>query len=456
MSDQSGTATITVIVEDGGLDNDLDTADDNGTFSRTFDVTVNPINDDPTLNALSDVAINEDAAQQTVLLAGITDGDVGTQPLRVTATSNNTGLILNPAVIYTSAESSGSLKFTPVSDQSGTATITVTVKDGGLDGDLGTTGDNALLSRTFTVTVNAANHPPSVANPIPNQPAEENQPFAFAFAADTFHDVDTGDSLMFTAAQHDGSALPEWMGFDGTTRTFSGIPRLGNKGEVQIDVTATDTGALSVYIAFTVTVAADPNPWQNPRQEADARMDVDDNGNVTPLDVLTIINHINRNGAGELSAPISPSDVEHLYIDVNGDNNCTPLDVLELINYINGQAAGEGEAEIASLDDISSALAAGGAWNRPTPFPVSLMVRPMIGGNALFPVEQASPGNARWLDSSDDRPLATSDGETNEAPQTARPPLASSDTPPFSAFDDDPLSEFEDLLDIIARDVAAN
>ena len=34
-------------VEDGGLDLDLDTAEDNATFSQTFDVTVTPDTDNP-------------------------------------------------------------------------------------------------------------------------------------------------------------------------------------------------------------------------------------------------------------------------------------------------------------------------------------------------------------------------------------------------------------------------
>ena len=70
VSDTSGTATITVTVEDGGLDNNLSTAGDNATFSRTFDVTVNAGNDAPTLNALSNLSIAEDASEQTVNLAG--------------------------------------------------------------------------------------------------------------------------------------------------------------------------------------------------------------------------------------------------------------------------------------------------------------------------------------------------------------------------------------------------
>ena len=46
--------------------------------------------------------------------------------LTVTATSNNTGLIPNPTVTYTSPNTIGSISFTPVVNQTGTATITIT------------------------------------------------------------------------------------------------------------------------------------------------------------------------------------------------------------------------------------------------------------------------------------------------------------------------------------------
>ncbi|MCX8092450.1 MAG: immunoglobulin domain-containing protein, partial [Verrucomicrobiae bacterium] len=65
----------------------------------------------------------------------------------VTATSSNPALIPNPTVSYTSPNSTGSLTFTPVANAFGTATLTVTVNDGG--------ASNNIISRSFTVTVNA-------------------------------------------------------------------------------------------------------------------------------------------------------------------------------------------------------------------------------------------------------------------------------------------------------------
>ena len=150
---QNGTATITVTVVDGGFDNDLATPDDNGTTSRTVSIAVAPVNDTPTLDALSNVMVNEGDPEQAVNLIGMSTGGGETQVLSVTAVSDNAGLIPDPVVDFDGQSSTGILKFTPVADQFGAATITVTVEDGGLDNVLETTGDNAIVSQTFEVTV---------------------------------------------------------------------------------------------------------------------------------------------------------------------------------------------------------------------------------------------------------------------------------------------------------------
>ena len=111
------------------------------------------LNQKPTMDAVSNLSIAVNAPKQTVNLTGITAGGTESQPLRVTASSSDPSLIPNPVVIYTSANSTGSLNFTPVADQAGTATITVTVEDGGLDADLHSSGQNRAIIRTFDVTV---------------------------------------------------------------------------------------------------------------------------------------------------------------------------------------------------------------------------------------------------------------------------------------------------------------
>ena len=55
VADASGTAVITVIVSDGGLD-----------VQRTFTVNVNPVNDAPSFAKGADQTVSEDAGAQTV------------------------------------------------------------------------------------------------------------------------------------------------------------------------------------------------------------------------------------------------------------------------------------------------------------------------------------------------------------------------------------------------------
>ena len=95
----------------------------------------------PTLDPIANpAAILENAGLQTVNLTGITAGGSETQPLEVTAISDTPALIPNPTVTYTSPAATGSLSYTPVANAFGTAIITVTVTDGGLDNNLATAG----------------------------------------------------------------------------------------------------------------------------------------------------------------------------------------------------------------------------------------------------------------------------------------------------------------------------
>jgi len=135
--------------------------------NASVNITVNSVNDAPTLDAIADpAAILEDASQQTVNLSGISPGvpaDESGQTLTVTATSNNTALIPNPSVTYTSPGATGSLSYTPVANASGTATITVKVQDNGGTAN----GGVDTVTRTFVVNVTAVNDTPTL-DPIPN------------------------------------------------------------------------------------------------------------------------------------------------------------------------------------------------------------------------------------------------------------------------------------------------
>ena len=163
----SGTATITVTVMDnGGVANG-----GVNVFKQTFTVTVSPVNQPPTLNPITPnpLVLPVNPGPQTVNLTGLGDGNGGTETIVVTASSDNTALILNPgtgagalAVTYTSPNpagtlSTGTVSFTPVAGQTGIAHITVTVTNSDPAGN----GSNTF-SQVFTVAVAPAHTAPVV------------------------------------------------------------------------------------------------------------------------------------------------------------------------------------------------------------------------------------------------------------------------------------------------------
>jgi len=98
------------------------------------------------------------------------------------------------------------------------------------------------------------NRPPTVANPIADQTAPEDAAWTFAVPANTFADQDAGDVLTYGASLDDGSALPSWLSFDSTSRTFTGIPDDAQVGTIGLQVTATDGRNETVSDTFNLTV----------------------------------------------------------------------------------------------------------------------------------------------------------------------------------------------------------
>ena len=103
-------------------------------------------------------------------------------------------------------------------------------------------------------------NPPTVATAIPDQSATAGTAFSYVFPANTFSDADTGDTLSYTATKTDDTALPTWLAFTASTRTFSGTPQAADAGTVAVKVTASDGNGGSVSDTFDITVAADTTP----------------------------------------------------------------------------------------------------------------------------------------------------------------------------------------------------
>ena len=231
-----GTAMITVTVDDGQLEN--------STTQRSFTVIVQPINDPPYFNALTDIVMDQETMDYPVLIDGIHSGAFNEQDvLTFSATSSRTDLIQVPRVIYSSPDSVALVSLSTVPGAAGTATLTVTVSDG-----------QSSFSRAFSATVPAVNAPPVISE-IPDQWVPKNRasnPIHF-----TVNDAETeATQLQVSATTSNPLVLPIsglTLGGSESNRTIIIDPINGRTGLSVVTLTASD-GLATASVSFRVTV----------------------------------------------------------------------------------------------------------------------------------------------------------------------------------------------------------
>ncbi|MFP6619262.1 MAG: dockerin type I domain-containing protein, partial [Pirellulaceae bacterium] len=88
-------------------------------------------------------------------------------------------------------------------------------------------------------------------------------------------------------------------------------------------------------------------------------LDINGDGAVTPVDALSVINDLNRNGSRAVgSGAEGETAAMEARFDVNGDNFISPADALLVINHLNDKAqsgegeGGEGEGEAAVMGPL--------------------------------------------------------------------------------------------------------
>jgi hypothetical protein len=271
----SGSAIVTVTVNDGGISNNI--------VTKTFTITVNPVNQVPTLNALGNLAINENAGLQTVNLSGISSGAANeTQTLTVTAISSNPTLVPNPAVTYTSPSTTGSLTFTPVANANGSATITVTVNDGGTS--------NNIVTKTFTVTVNPVNQAPTL-NPISNVTINENAGTqTVAMSGISSGAANETQTLTVTATSSNPSLIPNPAvnyTSPNATGSLTFTPTANASGSATVTVTVNDGGTSNNVVTKTFTVSVNPVN-QTPTLNAIGNLTINENAGLQTVNLSGI------------------------------------------------------------------------------------------------------------------------------------------------------------------------
>ncbi|HXJ59494.1 MAG TPA: Ig-like domain-containing protein [Verrucomicrobiae bacterium] len=237
--DQVGTALIHV-----------QALDQTGTRSAAdLALTVLSPDQGPTLSALPDVNLNEDG--QLTLPLTITDSERPNGPWALAAGSDNSALFA-PSGLQLGGESrTRTITLTPKPDQVGVAQVTVTLAN----------GKGAASSRSFRVTVNAVDKPPTISSvpdftidedgrigPIPivvgDRETPDQQLEIVAFSSNTNLITDTG--LAFSG--------------QGRVRTLSIIPNRDQSGAATITVRVADQRPQTSSITFRVTVRAVNDP----------------------------------------------------------------------------------------------------------------------------------------------------------------------------------------------------
>ncbi len=254
-SNASGAAAVTVQLHDNGgvADGGADTS-----AAQTFTITVNPVNDPPTLGPISNVSLSDGTSAQTVSLTGISSGAANeNQTLTVTASSSNKALISDPVVSYVSPNAAGSLALAAAPNTGGTAIITVTVNDGG--------GANNVFSRTFSVSFNAVNKPPTIGT-LANLVLNEDDPAkGVAIAGISSGSGVESQILAITATSSNPSLIPHpsiSYTSPAATGSLSLKPAPNANGTAVITVSVDDGGPVNniVSTAFTVTVSPVNDP----------------------------------------------------------------------------------------------------------------------------------------------------------------------------------------------------
>ncbi|MEZ5276881.1 MAG: Ig-like domain-containing protein [Opitutaceae bacterium] len=121
-----------------------------------------PVNTAPTISNITNQTIAEDGTTGSLAFV-IGDGESAASGLSLSASSSNAGLIPVSAVVFGGSGANRTVTVSPLSNQSGSATITVTVSDGLLS-----------ASDSFVVTVTAVNDAPLASDDggyktLPNQ-----------------------------------------------------------------------------------------------------------------------------------------------------------------------------------------------------------------------------------------------------------------------------------------------
>lgn len=236
VANQTGSTVILITVSDG-----------TSITSDSFQVTVTPVNDPPTIVPFGDQTTQEDVPLGPLPFV-VQDLESPSEAITVTASSDNLSLVPLENIELSGSGLVRYLTVTPRANRYGKAVITLWAGDG-----------EAVGTYSFVLTVQPVNDRP-VMEDIPDQVTDEDTPLTVLFMA--YDEELTPAQLTYSASSADEALLPSQevrfsLAHNGTRMTLTPGPDL--YGTVLLTVTVSD-GDLSVSDNFFLTV----NPVNDP------------------------------------------------------------------------------------------------------------------------------------------------------------------------------------------------
>ena len=320
----NGSTTVSVqALDDGGTAN----GGDDSSAIKTFTITVDEVNDDPSFTGGPDQDVDEDPGTQTVtdwatnISTGPANESGQTVMFDVTSNTNEELFASGPAV-----DSDGTLTYRPADDANGTATIGIRVVDNGGQAD---GGDDNSPSQTFVVTVDGVNDAPSFT--AQDASAAEDvtvlqQVFDWALNLSAGAANESSQVLTFEILSNDNPTLFATQPTVSSANVLSFKPAANRSGTANLTVRVHDDGGVanggtdtSGTQAFSITVMGDNDTPIAGNDVATVRL-----GGAATIDVKAN----DSGGPGETGDPLTITSVTGAskgFITIGGTGGATTL-----------------------------------------------------------------------------------------------------------------------------------
>jgi hypothetical protein len=279
-TDAARTVTITRIVDSGGTSNG---GDNDTTLSIASVVNVDPTNDAPTVSGLpaSRAFVEDTAGNLDLSAASFADVDSGSLTVTLTAASgimtlapsgaltlggSGTGTITlagTAAAINAYLDTAGNIVYTPTSNFSGSASLTVTANDGD--------GSGTVSLGTVSLVVAAVNDAPDATAPGAHYNASEGVPLDLHGTGLSIADVDgAGGSETVTLSVGQGTIM--------VTAGNSGVSGISGNGTSSVSFSGTIAQLTALLGGGSTGTVVYLNNLANPSASTTLTLAVDDNG----------------------------------------------------------------------------------------------------------------------------------------------------------------------------------